>query len=41
MNIYSEAIQEKGIKNDKRLNCSTLKYKNNYNKITIYNKKKN
>ena len=40
MNIYNEAIQEKDIKNNKKLNYSTIKDQNNYNKITICNKKK-
>ena len=39
MNIYNEAIQEKDIKNNKKLNYSTIKDQNNYNKITICNKK--
>ena len=39
MNIYNEAIQEKDVKSNKKSNYSTIKDKNNDNKITLYIKK--
>ena len=38
MNIYNEAIQERDIKNNKKLNYSTIKDKNNYNNKKKLNK---